>query len=516
MTARVHAHRAADRAGYADGPLEPGEAGGRRASSHDRKQGRGAGGDRRAVDRDVLEGLAQRDGETVEAVIGDEEVRTLADDEDVDTGGGHFRANQREVALRFHRREERGRAPDPIRGEGPDGHVAPHVILSTISPDNDVTSPAPTVRQRSSGRSSSARYVSMSSRCGSQATRFHGRWSRTASTTSLPVTPGCGGFAGGVHVHDGDHVRVVERLSEVLRQRGRARVAVGLEGAHDPAPPAGSGRLEQGLHLAGVVGVVVDEGHAPGPALVLEPAGDPGVPGQRRLAGVERRAQRHGGDRGRGRVAHVVEAGNREANVAENFVTPYKGERRPRPFADRVHDANVGIIARAVEHRSVRPAEPRRDRVVGTHDVRPRRLQEAVEGLLDGAQRSVVVEVIGFDVRDDRQVGGQLDEGAVALVGLDDEQLAVVPDRTAADLVELAPDDERRLESGLHEREREHRRGRGLAVRTGHGDAPARRRDRRQDLGSAHHRTPRSLAATTSGFRSGMAVDTATRSASPM
>ena len=107
--------------------------------------------------------------------------------------------------------------------------------------------------------------------------------------------------------------------------------------------------------------------------------------------------------------------------------------------------------------------------------------RSAVEG-------AVVLDVVRLDVRDQHGFRGQLDERAVALVGLDDEKVATaVPHRTGADLVELAADDERRVQSGLDEHEREHRRGRRLPVSASHGHAALRRDDRREDLCAPQH-----------------------------
>ena len=74
-----------------------------------------------------------------------------------------------------------------------------------------------------------------------------------------------------------------------------------------------------------------------------------------------------------------------------------------------------------------------RERVglVGAHDARAGGLgEELVERLDDGGEVAVAVEVVGFDVGDHHQLGGELDEGAVALVGLDDEPRAPRPTPT--------------------------------------------------------------------------------------
>ena len=53
------------------------------------------------------------------------------------------------------------------------------------------------------------------------------------------------------------------------------------------------------------------------------------------------------------------------------------------------------------------------------------------EGVLEGVLGAVVIEVVGVDVRDERDRGVVEQEGAVGFVGLDDEQLALARCRAA-------------------------------------------------------------------------------------
>ena len=92
-------------------------------------------------------------------------------------------------------------------------------------------------------------------------------------------------------------------------------------------------------------------------------------------------------------------------------------------------------------------------------------------------ERAEVVEVVDLDVGQDRAVQRQLQVGAVALVGLDDEPLAARPLRPGAHVGDVATDDEARPPAGLGEDQHQHRRRGRLAVRAGDGRAtgPARR-----------------------------------------
>ena len=90
-----------------------------------------------------------------------------------------------------------------------------------------------------------------------------------------------------------------------------------------------------------------------------------------------------------------------------------------------------------------------------------------------------MVEVVGFDVRDDGGVRRQQEERAVALVGFGDEQLTGAVVRAGARLVQVPADDERRVGAAVLQRDGQHRRRRGLAVGAGDGDAAPIRHQRR-------------------------------------
>ena len=111
--------------------------------------------------------------------------------------------------------------------------------------------------------------------------------------------------------------------------------------------------------------------------------------------------------------------------------------------------------------------------------------EEALEPGDERGEVAPVRQVIGFHVGDDRGLGRELEERAVALVGFDDQPLAVVPRRVRADLVEVATDEEARVPIGLAQDQREHRRRRGLAVAPRNRDRAAHRHDRALRVGAA-------------------------------
>ncbi len=92
-------------------------------------------------------------------------------------------------------------------------------------------------------------------------------------------------------------------------------------------------------------------------------------------------------------------------------------------------------------------------RVVGAEHLRTGDLREvAVEAVDDRLERAVVVEVIDLDVREDRAEQRQLEVRAVALVGLDDEQVAARPLCAGARVGDVTADHEARPQPGLGER----------------------------------------------------------------
>src|SRR5581483_11864289 len=123
----------------------------------------------------------------------------------------------------------------------------------------------------------------------------------------------------------------------------------------------------------------------------------------------------------------------------------------PRPERPVALDAVVGAAGLPVgQHRPAGGADlggqAGRPGVVGAgHPGAGGGRQVAGAGRFQGGHGPVVVEVVGLDVGQDDALGGDLDERAVALVGLDDQPFAVVVGGVAADLVGFAADEERRV-----------------------------------------------------------------------
>ena len=69
--------------------------------------------------------------------------------------------------------------------------------------------------------------------------------------------------------------------------------------------------------------------------------------------------------------------------------------------------------------------------------------EELSEGPLQLLERAVDVQVVRLDVGDEGDVGRVVEEGAVVLVGLDDEVVALAGDRVGAEVYGLASEHDR-------------------------------------------------------------------------
>ena len=115
---------------------------------------------------------------------------------------------------------------------------------------------------------------------------------------------------------------------------------------------------------------------------------------------------------------------------------------------------------------------------------------ERGERRLDVRQALVVVQMVGFDVGDERDVGRQQQERPVALVRLGHEVRAGSILRAEPGLGEDPADDVAGVGPALAEHRGEHRGGGGLAVRPGHRDHPQAGHDRGERGGPVHHPHP--------------------------
>ncbi len=113
---------------------------------------------------------------------------------------------------------------------------------------------------------------------------------------------------------------------------------------------------------------------------------------------------------------------------------------------------------------------------------------ERAEGFLDGVEGLEVIEMLGVDIGDHRDIGWKLEEGAVALVGLDHHPLAFAKAGVGAIGVDDAAVDDRGVERARVEQGRHQRGRRRLAMRAGDRDALLEPHEFGQHFGAAHHR----------------------------
>ena len=128
--------------------------------------------------------------------------------------------------------------------------------------------------------------------------------------------------------------------------------------------------------------------------------------------------------------------------------------------------------------------------VLATHDdmaVLGDGAHELHERLLDSLKRAIVVEVVSLDVSDDDDVGVEVQERPVALVGLGDEVGALAGVAVRLVTIDDAANEERRLEVHALEHRGSQRRGRGLAMGAGAGNRDGVARQERQHLGAVPH-----------------------------
>ena len=128
--------------------------------------------------------------------------------------------------------------------------------------------------------------------------------------------------------------------------------------------------------------------------------------------------------------------------------------------------------------------------MIEAHDgeaVKRQILDQGEKGLLDRVEGLEVVEVLGIDVGDDRDVGRQLEEGAVAFVGLDHHPVAGAEPRIGPVGVDDAAVDDRRIKPGGVEQRRHQRRRCRLAMRAGDRHALLEPHQLGEHFGPPHH-----------------------------
>ena len=383
MSAGVHAHRAADRTGDADRPLEAPDTGGGEPAGDDRQAGGAADADRdHAVglrsDLERRQARSGHDDQAGEAGVGDQQVRALADDQQqeaaihparpaprargdacqdlriVDVHEPAGRSAHAVGAQRAERRVAEQREAgdrDPARAHpAPPSERGEEVIgqrRQVAGAERDAEVAGPQLGHEVGDEVGPARHVADR---GGRMGGLHGLGDQAAADA------GHRRLARGVDVGDDEVVGVDEGVGEVGPQAGDAAVAVRLEHGHDPAPAAGPHGRQGGGALAGEVGIVVDAGHPGGVAAELQAPGHAGVAGEGPLGGGEIGAGLEGEGRRRGGVGGVVGTRHRQLDAAQRLAAAQQVERRCRPA--RARGRRGGSRPRATGRRCA-PRDPR-------------------------------------------------------------------------------------------------------------------------------------------------------------
>jgi hypothetical protein len=310
--------------------------------------------------------------------------------------------------------------------------------------------------------------------------------------------PGDRRLARGIDRQDVDDVGREESRAEAVGLVARPGEEVRLE--EDDEPPLRvrlPGGAERGGDLRGVVGVVVDdEDPAPLP-LPLEAAHDAREGREGRDARLERHLElARDRDRREG-VLYVVQARQRDLHGAERLSPLDGGEAGAVALEGEVPRRHVGLGRQAERPDPHAGREERPDlldvRVVETEegDAEERhRRGELGEGGFQVGEVAIGVEVLEVDVVDHRHDGTQLQERAVELVGLGDEELPLAEAGVRPHRADPSADDDRRIEARRLEDGPRHRGRRRLAVRPGDGDAGLHPHDLGEHLGSLDDRDP--------------------------
>ena len=307
-------------------------------------------------------------------------------------------------------------------------------------------------------------------------------------------------LAGRINLGNNNRVGIVETSAEFLEQRLQPGEAVRLHHGDDLAVGRFTRRFKDGRDLDGVVAVIVDHGDAvpfAGPGEAPLDAAEARDRLADRLVGhaefVRHRNRRR-------RVRGVMPSRHRQHDVRYLVrgvglaVAEHDLEFRAAAVRRQVDQPHIGLRVFAIGDDAAvldLADEGLHHGMIGAHHgkaVERHVLDEIAERVLDRLERLEVIEMLGIDVGDDHDIGRQLQERAVALVGLDHHPVAGAEPGVGAVGVDDAAIDHGRIETAGIEQRRHHRRRGGLAMGAGNRDAAFQPHQFGQHFGPAHHR----------------------------
>ena len=246
---------------------------------------------------------------------------------------------------------------------------------------------------------------------------------------------------------------------------------MGLEGTHHPFVAQCFGGGQQGLKLAGVMGIVIIDLRAMIFALVFKAAACADKLTQTLFHGLAGDMQHVGCGCGGKGVFHVMHTGDLQTHVGIG-VAVYQHIK----FAHSVDPAQPGgghvpALQPEGESRTVKPGN-------GLHGVfvlgvvhHPARLRDEVgkgaEGALHGRQVGKVVQMVGIHIQDDRHRGEEGEEGVAILAGFQNNGVPFANPVSHPQHGQRAADHHRGVGLGGHEDVGTHGGGGGLAVGAG-------------------------------------------------
>ena len=337
----------------------------------------------------------------------------------------------------------------------------------------------------------------------------------------LPADAGNRRFARRINVGHDDTIGVIEGRAKFLPQRLGPRIAMRLKHRQDAFAPGRFRGRERGANFGRMMRVVVDQQKAL--ALVLDLETPAGVLETAQRSGdlLERNSQ-FGGERDdTERVAARCAGPARSGSASPSCFAP------PKDTKDRgeILQLNIGAaIIRVLREAEGDRARTRRHtdaagvRIIGAIENRAAGLIEQLpEDRFDRGEVRIKIEMLFLDVQNERVLGMEKAQRAVALVAFRHEIFAArIPMRVRAEHRNFRADIMRRMQAAFAQDMRRHRRGRRLPMHARDDDSALARHDRGERFGAAHQSVvPARARSTRIGLFSLIAEEKMTSSASP-
>ncbi len=249
---------------------------------------------------------------------------------------------------------------------------------------------------------------------------------------------------------------------------------MGLEDHDGPAVAPPRNGVQGCLELAGMVGIVVIDIRTVVNALELHAPGSAGEGNQATGHGFGLDAQGPGGGNGGKGVHAVVLAQNPQVYMGIEAALAHHVETGMPPI--KVQGINVHIRGQAKGDEAAVNALERIHGVlvhaVGNDNaaILGGQLCKLTEGVLDVLQVLEEVQMVGVDIQNDSDGGGEVQEGVAVFAGLHDDGVAMAHPMARIQQVQVAANHNRGVDASLHGNMGHHRGSGGFAVGAGEAD----------------------------------------------